>query len=82
VTAVRRLWGRAWEVYRVERGGGDAGEGATAVERTTLAQQCEQKPRSADMLAAYARRRRKRGGARPEVPGRPDTAWAAEDGWL
>ena len=94
ITAVRRVWGRAWEVYRVEadEADGDAagaaadsggrrrrGVAPAALERTTLAHCCEHKPRSADMLAAYARRRR---GARPELPGRTtQAAWAADEGW-
>lgn len=107
VTAVRRVYGSTWEVYRVatvekaataaERGRGrgrravagsrkDEGEDAAeaALERTTLAQCCEGKPRSADLLAAYAKRRRARAGImsrKKEVPGRPAEAWAAEDGW-
>jgi len=77
VTAVRHVWGSAWEVYRVQQEH-DA-VGSAALERTMLAERFENKPRSADALAAFARKRK---GEKPRVPGRTlDAAWAAEEGW-
>jgi len=86
ITAVRRVWGRAWEIYRVEQGirrsDTDDSSSEAALECTTLALCTEQKPPSADRLADYARRRRARGLPRREVPGQPlEPAWAAEGGW-
>lgn len=92
VTAVRRVWGSAWEVYRVEQeraeanGDGDArraqslgaSAGTAALERIMLTECFKTKPRSADALADYARRSR----GRSKLPGKTTEArWAAEQGW-
>ena len=93
VTAVRRVWGSEWEVYRIEAAGARADgcspllpDGTTAavagVERPALAHRCERKPKSADLLAAYVRRRHAQRQPRRGVPARTEEeAWEAEDGW-
>lgn len=85
VTAVRRVWGHAWEVYRVVQSRSSSSRTA-ALERTQREpERFDRKPRSADALALYARRRHRARGERgrdARMPGRTtDAAWAAEGGW-